>query len=186
MYIYLEWRKMQPCVSHDDGVREMEKNGNEHEEEIDSDFWGIQSTILMNITDEGGANCLQIFIPSYSEMAVDPSQLLSEQRRAYNIINWHLHENLAGKQSPQLLMVIPEEGGVGKSKTIQTITENFTLQGILVKGAYTGIAVSIIDGKTLHVSGGIRVNGCEPGAQALKNQWLAAIFHATFKGNLSH
>lgn len=68
-------------------------------------------------------------------------------------------------------MVIPGEGGVGKSKTIQTITENFASCGMkhrLVKGAYTGIAASIIDGKTLHVLGGIGINGREPGPRALK------------------
>ncbi|KAF8443783.1 hypothetical protein L210DRAFT_3334866, partial [Boletus edulis BED1] len=54
----------------------------------------------------------------------------------------------------QLLMLIPGEGGVGKSKTIQTITQNFRRRGashLLVKSAYTGIAASLIDGKTLHV-----------------------------------
>ncbi|KIM65344.1 hypothetical protein SCLCIDRAFT_85470, partial [Scleroderma citrinum Foug A] len=54
----------------------------------------------------------------------------------------------------QLLMIIAGEGGVGKSKTIQSITENFNKQKaahLLAKGAYTGIAVTIIDGKTLHV-----------------------------------
>ncbi|OAX31961.1 hypothetical protein K503DRAFT_660445, partial [Rhizopogon vinicolor AM-OR11-026] len=79
--------------------------------------------------------------------------LLKDQRRAYDIINHHLTETLAGQAPPQLLMHILGEGGVGKSKTIQTITENFYHKGvghILVEAAYTGIAASIIDGKTLH------------------------------------
>ncbi|KAF8119742.1 hypothetical protein EV363DRAFT_1195573, partial [Boletus edulis] len=69
-------------------------------------------------------------------------------------MDWHLNETLIGSNPDQLLMVIPGEGGVGKSKTIQTITENFKRRGvshILAKSAYTGIAASIIDGKTLHV-----------------------------------
>ncbi|KAG2103161.1 hypothetical protein BD769DRAFT_1696165, partial [Suillus cothurnatus] len=50
--------------------------------------------------------------------AVDPSQLLKDQRCAYDIIDWHLTETLAGQAPPQLLMIIPGKGGVGKSKTI--------------------------------------------------------------------
>jgi hypothetical protein len=50
--------------------------------------------------------------------AVDPSYLLQDQRRAYDIIDWHLAETLVGRAPPQLLMLIPGEGGVGKSKTI--------------------------------------------------------------------
>jgi hypothetical protein len=96
--------------------------------------------------------------------AVDPSYLLQDQRRAYDIIDWHLAETLqvVGRAPPQLLMLIPGEGGVGKSKTIQTITENFCSKGvghILTKAAYTGIAASLIDGKTLHVIAQIPVNG---------------------------
>ncbi|KAF8123277.1 hypothetical protein EV363DRAFT_1089217, partial [Boletus edulis] len=67
-------------------------------------------------------------------------------------------ETLANKNPAQLMMVIPGEGGVGKSKTIQTITENFeqlSASNLLAKSAYTGIAASIIDGKTLHVIGQI-------------------------------
>jgi len=56
---------------------------------------------------------------------VNPLYLLKDQRRAYDIIDWHLAETLAGQVPPQLLMFIPGEGGVGKSKTIQTIMENF-------------------------------------------------------------
>ncbi|KAF8424995.1 hypothetical protein L210DRAFT_874447, partial [Boletus edulis BED1] len=116
----------------------------------------------MEILDEGEAQHIESITPSITEnlTAVDPNQLLPDQRRAYDIINWHMEETQSGKNVPQLLMVIPGEGGVGKSKTIQTITENFAARGMkdrLVKGAYTGIAASIIDGKTLHVLGGIPV-----------------------------
>lgn len=67
-----------------------------------------------------------------------------------------------GKTPPQLLMIIPGEGGVGKSKLIQTMTQNFECSGVghwWVKGAYTGITVLLIDGKTLHVLAGIPVRG---------------------------
>jgi hypothetical protein len=88
------------------------------------------------------------------DVPVDTSFLNEEQRRAFDIVDWHLRRTLAGEQPPQLRMVIPGEGGTGKSKTIQTITQNFErlhVANILVKGAYTGIAASIIDGRTLHV-----------------------------------
>lgn len=53
-------------------------------------------------------------------------------------------------------MLIPGEGGTGKSHKIQTITANFAQWNVkdwLAKGAYTGIVIvaSIIDGSTLHV-----------------------------------
>jgi len=94
--------------------------------------------------------------------ALNTTDLLINQCRAYDIINWHLHETLANCNPSQLLMIIAGEGGVGKSKTIQTITEIFYHCGVahmLVKGAYTGIVASIIDGKTLHVIAQIPVNG---------------------------
>ena len=88
------------------------------------------------------------------DVLVDISFLNEEQRRAFNIVDWHLRRTLAGEQPPQLRMVILGEGGTGKSKTIQAITQNFEhldVANLLVKGAYTGIAASIIDGRTLHV-----------------------------------
>ena len=93
---------------------------------------------------------------------VDPSLLLKDQRRAYDIINLHLKQSLNGQNPSQLLMIIAGEGGVGKSKTIQSVTENFQKQKathLLAKGAYTGIAATIIDGKTLHVIAQMSVNG---------------------------
>jgi hypothetical protein len=85
--------------------------------------------------------------------ALDPSSLLDDQRRAYDIIRSHLGQHLSGEAPPQLLMQIQGEGGTGKSRVIQTITELFRAKGVssmLVKGAYTGIAASLIDGKTTH------------------------------------
>ena len=102
---------------------------------------------------------------------VDVDKLNEDQRRAYDIVDWHLQDVTEGKIVPQLLMMIPGEGGVGKSKLIQTMTENFERrQKALwcVKGAYTGIAASLIDGKTLHVLGGIPVRGGRQSAQTLK------------------
>jgi PIF1-like helicase len=100
---------------------------------------------------------------------VDASHLLPSQRRAYDILDWHLQENLAGHYPPQLLMTMVGEGGTGKSQTIQSISENFRSKTIpLVKAAYTEIAASIIGGKTLHRIGMIPLNGQRQSAQTLK------------------
>ena len=101
----------------------------------------------------------------------DVELLNSDQKHAYDIVAWHVEEMIAGKKPPQLLIIIPGEGGVGKSKLIQMITQRFTARKVsewLVKGAYTGIAASLIDRKTLHVLGGIPVKGGWQSAQTLK------------------
>jgi hypothetical protein len=88
--------------------------------------------------------------------AVDPSMLRYDQFRAYDIITWHLNQTLAGEKIPPLRMIIHGEGGTGKSKVIQTVTEYFAQRGvkhILLKAAYTGVAASLIDGKTTHTIG---------------------------------
>ena len=103
--------------------------------------------------------------------AAAPHDLLEEQRRAYDIIDMHLQGYLSGKGPPQLCMFIPGEAGVGKSKTVQTVTANFISRGvgaILVKGAYTGIAASAIDGQTLHFIAMIPLNGAKQSAQTIK------------------
>lgn len=108
---------------------------------------------------------------------IDADKLLKDQRRAYDIVSWHLQEVLKKNDPPQLLMLIPGEGGVGKSKTIQTITANFVSLNagdMLVKAAYTGIAASTIGGKTLHTVAGIPLNGGQPSAKTIKR--LAAYW----------
>jgi hypothetical protein len=92
----------------------------------------------------------------------DVASLNKDQRRAYNIVDWHLQETMIGRKPSQLLMMIPGEGGTGKSKLIQMITINFDRHNVgewCVKGAYTDIAASVIDGRTLHVLAGIPVRG---------------------------
>ena len=57
------------------------------------------------------------------------------------------------------------------NKVIQMITKNFQRRGVgdwCVKGAYTGIAASLIDGKTLHVLAGILVRGGKQLAHTFK------------------
>src|SRR6266404_8668786 len=66
-------------------------------------------------------------------------------------------------------MVIPGEGGVGKSQTIQAITKSFEHRqagDLLVKSAYTGIAASLINGKTLHVIAQIPINNSKRSQKA--------------------
>ena len=67
----------------------------------------------------------------------------------------------AGEEVAPLRMIIHGEGGTGKSRVIQTITDLFASKGaagLLVKGAYTGIAASLIGRKTLHNIGHIPVH----------------------------
>ena len=58
-------------------------------------------------------------------------------------------------------MVLYGEGGTGKSRVIQTVTEVFGVREskhILVKAAYTGVAASLVDGKTTHVIAGLSLH----------------------------
>ena len=84
---------------------------------------------------------------------VNPSMPCYDQFHAYDIITWHLDQTLASWKIPPLQMLIHGKGGTGKSKVIQMVMEYFTQRGVkhmLLKVAYTGIAASFIDGKTMH------------------------------------
>lgn len=99
------------------------------------------------------------------------SELLEDQKRAFDIVSWHLEETLAGRDVPQLLMQMHGEGGTGKSKVIRTITRAFEERGMgdmLTRSAFTGIAASIIDGRTLHTVGSIPVRGGMPSQAAIQ------------------
>lgn len=59
-------------------------------------------------------------------------------------------------------MIIHGEGGTGKSRVIQSITKKFEelrAKHLLIKAAYTGMAASLIDGKTTHSVGSIAIRG---------------------------
>lgn len=91
------------------------------------------------------------------------SDLLEEQRRAFDIVKWHLEDALEGKDPSQLLMQIQGEPGTGKSRVIKAITTLFKQKGhtmALLRAAPTGIAACLIDGRTLHsvtMTSGIRL-----------------------------
>ena len=96
--------------------------------------------------------------------AIDLIALTKDQHRAYDIIIWHLDQTLAGRNPPPLCMLLHGEGGTGKSKVIQTVTEGFKARGVqfmLIKAAYTGVAASLINRKTTYVIGGISLFGDE-------------------------
>jgi hypothetical protein len=115
--------------------------------------------------------------------AVDVSHLTSDQYRAYDIVRSHLEQTLLGKPPPPLRMIIHGEGGTGKSRVIQTITETFAQKGVsfmLKKAAYTGIAASLINGKTTH---GIALLSIRPGMtmsdetkKKLQDFWQSCLY----------
>jgi hypothetical protein len=112
------------------------------------------------------------FAPPQPELEPqDVEKLLTDQKRAYEIVEWHLKETLKGHRPPQLLKQIQGEGGTGKSTVIQTITELFANLGashLLMKCAYTGIAASIVGGSTLHKLFSINAFGIRKDGQRFK------------------
>lgn len=68
--------------------------------------------------------------PEIALTAVNPSELRRDQYRAFDIITWHLEQTIAGADPPPLRMILYGEGGTGKSKVIQTVTEVFAARGV--------------------------------------------------------
>ncbi len=111
----------------------------------------VEPSVLVN------SNIAEEILPG-----LDPSNLLRDQRRAYDIVTLHLDEWLKGNHTHQLRMLIHGEGGTGRSRVIQTITDYFKSRGIeylLMKTAYTGIAPCLIGGRTIHSTGKISISG---------------------------
>ncbi|KAG8690965.1 hypothetical protein FRC09_011781, partial [Ceratobasidium sp. 395] len=74
------------------------------------------------------------------------AELFPDQQRAFGIFRWHLMRMLYAQEHgltnkpPQLCLLMIGEGGTGKSRVIQTITEEFRRLGIedrLMKAAFT-------------------------------------------------
>lgn len=117
--------------------------------------------VMMEGTDPGLPDVVRGEVAEEGLTAVEVDELLEDQRRAYDIVTTHLDRELQDENPPQLLMLIVGEGGTGKTRLIQTITEYFKSKGVerlLVKSAYTGIAASLIDGKTTHTVAALSVN----------------------------
>lgn len=105
--------------------------------------------------------------------AVDLDRLKPDQLTAYRIATWHLGETLRGCNVPPLRMVLYGEGGTGKSRVIQTITEAFAARGVshmLMKAAYTGVAASLVDGKTTHIIGSMSLGSKDDVSDAAKKK----------------
>ncbi|KAJ3755395.1 hypothetical protein EV360DRAFT_49816, partial [Lentinula raphanica] len=93
------------------------------------------------------------FTPEGAIESATPECLKTDQRRAFDIVEWHLQQTLMGRTPPPLRMIIHGEGGTGKSKVIATITDMFRKKKVLemlIKSAYTGVAASLIEGNTTH------------------------------------
>lgn len=111
--------------------------------------------------------------------------LLEDQQRAFGLVMRHLDDTMAGRNPPQMLMQLQGEGGTGKSRVINAITKAFEARGIgnrIQRAAYTGIAASIIDGKTLHTLASMPLSGGLPSKAALvkvatttRNTWYLIL-----------
>ena len=86
--------------------------------------------------------------------------LNTEQRRAHDIVEGNLIAFLNGQQPEQLLMLVLGQGGTGKSLLISAISATFDEHGateLLARTATSGVAASLIGGKTVHTWAAIPV-----------------------------
>lgn len=170
---------------------------------IDINSGGQVSRLTESESDSHGE--VSILAPEASLPAVDPVLLKFDQFRAFDIITWHLDQTLSGNEPPPLRMILYGEGGTGKSKVIQTVTETFAQKGVkymLVKSAYTGVAASLIDGKTTHTIASLSMssdgNLSDESKAKLQKNWysrcyliideysmIAKTFLATLSRNIS-
>jgi PIF1-like helicase len=124
-----------------------------------------------------------IFGPEAPLMPVDVSNLDAEQFQAYDIIRQHLEQTLAGNSPPQLRMVMYGAGGTGKSRIIQTVTKLFEQRDVsrlLLKAAYTGIAASLVKGKTTHHIGQISFRELQLMSDETRKKLERIWQHATY------
>ena len=104
----------------------------EETEEMENDYTrGVEALDLTNISsaDQNVDASVSMLAPEEPLTSIAPDKLNEEQLRAYNIIVDHLQETLAGRNPPPLKMIIYGEGGTGKSKVIQTMTDAFIQAG---------------------------------------------------------
>lgn len=79
--------------------------------------------------------------------------LNERQRMAYHIVTSHVQAHLRNENPPQRLMIVHGQGGTGKTAMLNAISNTFDDLGashLLAKTAMSGVAASLIGGKTLH------------------------------------
>ncbi len=168
-------------------VKRMNEKEKSHSIVNDEGCVELLSTKALDIDSFGGCEVAMIderdaaILKALPLQAIDPSSLNDEQRRAYDIVTWHLDQTLAGRCPPPLRMVTYGEGGTGKSKVLQTISAAFKVrrqEHILVKAAYTASAASLVDGKTTHVVGGISISSSRfDGEKTVSNEARSKLEH---------
>ncbi|KAJ3913305.1 hypothetical protein F5877DRAFT_52600, partial [Lentinula edodes] len=90
---------------------------------------------------------------------------------AHDIVSNHMHATTNGSRPPQLRLILRGPGGTGKTAVINAITDAFCdsgMQAKLAKTATSGVAATLISGKTLHTWAGI------PIMVPRKDNWLQA------------
>jgi hypothetical protein len=136
----------------------------------------VQPVLTVDREDTGGVTHLGVSAKETAP-AAGVELLNADQRRAYDVVLNHLEETLGGRRPGPLRLIVYGEGGTGKSKVIEFVTAAFAAKGVshlLVKAAYTGVAASVIDGKTTHTIGQIGINRrkiSEEGKRKLQAFW---------------
>jgi len=152
-----QWRKQ---MEDDIEAQNEKQDGQDPKGHADNDVGPSVQCIGEDVIEGSGNNThndMQGELPPESPLtAVEAAELNTEQFRAFDIIRRHLHLTLQGTPPPPLRMITHGEGGTGKSQVIQNVTGAFTARNVphlLLKSAYTGIAASLVKGKTTHFIG---------------------------------
>ena len=132
---------------------------------------------------DSSSSSIPAYTPDDSRPATKIQKLTFDQKRAIDIIVWHLDQTLQNHSPPPLRLIIYGEGGTGKSVVIQTVTDAFAARGalyLLIKSSYTGIAASLIDGKTCHLLAQISIGRNGKLSEASKNKLQQMWKHARY------
>ncbi|GAW10284.1 ATP-dependent DNA helicase PIF1 [Lentinula edodes] len=88
--------------------------------------------------------------------------LNTEQKLFHDIVEDHLHATVRGLKPTQMLMILRGPGGTGKTVAINALTETFKNMGFepqLAKTATSGVAATLISGRTVHTWAGLSIGG---------------------------
>jgi hypothetical protein len=155
MQLSLQWEEL---IEHGQGsnLKPMEK------EKPSVDIGSVSATSLTRLPENeigfvqrSTDTCTSKSVPALQNITAD---LNREQLIAYTIIRNSLLAHLADQPYEQLLMLITGEGGTGKSKLLDAVTDLFAAHNCesqLARTAMSGVAACIIKGSTLHSWAGL-------------------------------